>query len=73
MKRLTERHYCPENGYYMKCTGNCNGEDVDCIDCAALDNLVDRLGAYEDTGLAPEQCAELAKAYKGGSRNEQDL
>lgn len=26
---------------------------------------VDRLGAYEDTGLTPERCAELAEAGKG--------
>ncbi|KAK9680600.1 hypothetical protein QE152_g38904 [Popillia japonica] len=26
---------------------------------------VKRLGAYEDTGLTPERCAELAKAWSG--------
>lgn len=65
MERLTEKHYL-EDGYYMKCTEECNGEDMDCIDCPALENLVDRLGAYEDTGLTPERCAELAKAEKDG-------
>lgn len=58
MERLTEKHYLG-NGYYMKCTENCNGEDIDCIDCAALDKLVDRLGAYEDTGLTPGEVRSL--------------
>lgn len=61
MERMTEKHYL-EAGYYMKCTENCNCEDMDCIDCPVLDNLVDRLAAYEDTGLTPERCAELAEA-----------
>lgn len=58
MERLTEKHYLG-NGYYMKCTENCNGEDIDCIDCAALDKLVDRLGGYEDTGLTPGEVRSL--------------
>lgn len=61
MERLTERRYLPECGFYMKCTEHCNGEDIDCMECAALENLVDRLGYYEDTGLEPEQCSD-AKA-----------
>lgn len=59
MERLTEKHYLGTD-HYMKCSGNCN-VDMDCIDCPSFDRLVERLAAYEDTGLEPEQC-ENAKA-----------
>ena len=51
MKRYTEKHY-DENGYYLLCSGNC--ETLNCGDCGILDKIVDRLAAYEDTGLEPE-------------------
>lgn len=54
MERLTEKHYLGTD-HYMKCSGNCN-VDMDCIDCPSFDCLVERLAAYEDTGLTPEQC-----------------
>ena len=53
MERLTEKHYLAE-GHYMKCSEDCN-VDMDCVDCPAHDNLVERLAAYEDTGLTPEE------------------
>ena len=53
MERLTEKHYLAED-HYMKCSGNCHG-DIDCIDCPAFDRLVERLAAYEDTGVTPEE------------------
>lgn len=59
MERMTEKHYLGTD-HYMKCSGNCN-VDMDCIDCPSFDCLVERLAAYEDTGLTPEQC-ENAKA-----------
>lgn len=59
MERLTEKHYLGTD-HYMKCSGNCN-VDMDCIYCPSFDCLVERLAAYEDTGLEPEQC-ENAKA-----------
>ena len=52
MKRLTVKHYLGSD-YYMKCSEECN-VDMDCIDCPVFEKLVDRLGAYEDTGLGPE-------------------
>ena len=52
MERLTEKHYLAED-HYMKCSGNCH-MDINCIDCPAFDRLVERLAAYEDTGLTPE-------------------
>ena len=53
MERLTEKHYLAED-HYMKCSGNCH-MDINCIDCPAVDRLVERLAAYEDTGLTPEE------------------
>ena len=53
MERLTEKHYLGTD-HYMKCSGNCN-VDMDCIDCPSFDCLVERLAAYEDTGLTPEE------------------
>ena len=59
MERLTEKHYLGTD-HYMKCSENCD-VDMGCIDCPSFDCLVERLAAYEDTGLEPEQC-ENAKA-----------
>lgn len=53
MERLTEKHFNGE-GYYMKCSEGCHAPQ-DCIDCEALDKLVDRLGFFEDTGFEPEE------------------
>ena len=64
MERLTEKHYLGTD-HYMKCSGNCH-VDMDCIDCPSFDCLVERLAAYEDTGLTPERCAEFARADAEG-------
>lgn len=53
MERLTEKHYLAED-HYMKCSEDCN-VDIDCVDCPAFDKLIERLAAYEDTGLTPEE------------------
>ena len=53
MERLTEKHYHGTD-HYMVCSGNCN-VDMDCIDCPSFDRLVERLAAYEDTELMPEE------------------
>ena len=53
MERLTEKHYIAED-HYMKCSEDCN-VDMDCVDCPAFDKLIERLAAYEDTGLTPEE------------------
>lgn len=52
MERYTEKHY-DGNGYYLICSGNC--ETLNCGDCGILDKIVDRLAAYEETGLEPEE------------------
>lgn len=56
MERYTEKHY-GENGYYLSCSGNC--ETLNCSDCGILDKIVDRLAAYEDTGLAPVEVQQM--------------
>lgn len=61
MERLTEKHYFGTD-HYMKCSGNCN-VDMDCIDCPSFDRLVERLAAYEDTGLEPEEVTALQKDW----------
>ena len=61
MERLTEKHYLGTD-HYMKCSGNCN-VDMDCIDCPSFDRLVERLAAYEDTGLTPEEVTALQKDW----------
>lgn len=60
MERLTEKHYLGTD-HYMKCSGNCN-VDMDCIYCPSFDRLVERLAAYEDTGLEPEEVLPKDKA-----------
>lgn len=61
MERLTEKYYLGTD-HYMKCSGSCN-VDMDCIDCPSFDCLVERLAAYEDTGLTPEEVAALVKDW----------
>lgn len=60
MERLTEKHYLAED-HYMKCSEDCN-VDMDCVDCPAFDKLIERLAAYEDTGLTPEEVMPKDKA-----------
>ena len=66
MDRLTERHY-DGNGHYMKCSerSKCNGL---CGNCDELEKIVDRLAAYEDTGLDPADiqavCAIAARVME---------
>ena len=64
MERLTEKHYLG-TGHYMKCSDSCN-VDMDCIDCPSFERLVERLAAYEDTGMTPKRCAEFAQADAEG-------
>lgn len=58
MERLTEKHYLGTD-HYMKCSGNCNA-DMDCIDCPSFDRQVERLAAYEDTGLTPAEVHSMS-------------
>ena len=70
MKRYTEKHY-DENGYYLICSGNC--ETLNCGDCGILDKIVDRLAAYEDTGLEPCDYSAVAHALEKADQAKSDL
>ena len=68
MERLTERD---KNGTAMAacCGENCkhnycceNGGFAECVD---MDDIIDRLAAYEDTGLEPEAIEHLKLAIMG--------
>ena len=58
MNRLTEHHVI-ESGAYMACSGPCDKDEDACGACLELEKIVDRLAAYEDTGLEPEEMREL--------------
>lgn len=68
MERLTEKHYLGTD-HYMKCAGNCN-VDMDCIYCPSFDRLVERLAAYEDTGLTPESVEAIKLHMMGKAISE---
>ena len=68
MERLTEKHYLGTD-HYMKCSDSCN-VDMDCIDCPSFDCLVERLAAYEDTGLEPESVEALKLSMIGKEISE---
>lgn len=56
-----EKHYLGTD-HYMTCSGNCN-VDMDCIDCPSFARLVERLAAYEDTGLEPREMSAIVKEW----------
>ena len=64
MERLTEKHYLGTD-HYMKCSGSCN-VDMYCIDCPSFDRLVERLAAYEDTGLTPGEVKSMQEEHFSG-------
>lgn len=70
MERYTEKHY-DGNGYYLICSGNC--ETFNCGDCGILDKIVDRLAAYEETGLEPCDYSAMAHALEQAERAREDL
>lgn len=61
MERLTKTHYISANGHYMACSELNSCCDKECSTCDHLDEIVERLAAYEDTGLEPEICVEYKK------------
>lgn len=53
MERLTERCYKAEDGYYLKCSATLECCE-NCDECDKLNDVVNRLAAYEDTGMEPD-------------------
>lgn len=61
MERLTKRL---EDGQavFHECHGTCG--TCDGADCYCIGPMVDRLAAYEDTGLEPEEIADFMKRWE---------
>lgn len=57
MERLTKAHYKASDGYYLTCDAMCRREACT-SECNRFGDVIDRLGAYEDTGLSPQACIE---------------
>ena len=64
MRRQTKRHYGQDPGYYLICSEFC--QEDGCGECSSLDEAVDRLGAYEDTGLMPEEIERSKMEIEAG-------
>lgn len=64
MERLTERHYKASDGYYIRCSADCANDICDC-GCEMFEQMVDKLGAYEDTGFDPQEIVELKARLEG--------
>lgn len=64
MERLTKRK---DYAYLANC--NANACRPDCDDCEVQHAAIERLAAYEDTGLAPEEIKALAAIGGGFSMN----
>lgn len=54
MERLTEHNINKSLGAYMVCSMTCDNS-ICRVDCREISKIVDRLAAYEDTGLEPEE------------------
>lgn len=69
MDRLTQKHYGASD-YYMACSETCANDCEMCGGCPDHEKMVNRLGAYEDTGLTPEEVSMYAKARAEGRIQE---
>ena len=63
MERLTRAHYKASDGHYLVCSEMCEREDCT-AECGHFDEAIERLAAYEDTGLTPEEVLLKDKADK---------
>lgn len=61
MERLTRAHYKASDGHYLVCSEMCEREDCT-EECGHFDEAIERLAAYEDTGLTPEEVMPKDKA-----------
>ena len=60
MDRLTERDERTGNAYFPNCFEGCDGV---CGKCNHETDFCERLEAYEDTGLTPENIRQMDKLY----------
>ena len=62
MNRLTKRL---SNGVALLDCNNCElRKRHECEETSCRDQLIDRLAAYEDTGMSPKGCAQAAEANR---------
>lgn len=62
MNRLTKRNN-DGSVYLPRCFEKCDGAPMDCLNCEEDDAITDRLAAYEDTGLEPEEIRHMADIF----------
>lgn len=78
MERLTGRNELGQ-AYFAGCYNNdCNGTGTDCDNCEFLDfEVCERLAAYEDIGLAPNEVKRIIREYqemkKEGSERAEEV
>ena len=74
MKRLTEKHFGAED-YYMGCSSVCDDLTMGglCDGCDKLQEIINKLGAYEDTGLEPDDVVDLMGSHSEAIRTICDL
>ena len=70
MERLTKTHYISGNGHYMACSELNSCCDKECSTCNHLDEIVERLAAYEDTGLTPKSVEAIKLHMMGKAISE---
>ena len=71
MERLTCKHFGAED-YYMECSSKCDNLD-DCGDCPKLQEIINKLGAYEDTDLEPDDVVDLMGSHSEAIRTICDM
>ena len=65
MERLTKAHYKASDGHYLVCSEMCEREDCT-AECGHFDEAIERLAAYEDTGLTPEEIKSMKDEHFSG-------
>lgn len=72
MERLTRAHYKASDGHYLVCSEMCEREDCT-EECGHFDEAIERLAAYEDTGLSPQACMEAGEIDAGLSAGDYSI
>lgn len=72
MERLTRAHYKASDGHYLACSEMCRREDCT-AECGHFDEAIERLAAYEDTGLSPQACVEAREIEEGLSAEDYSI
>lgn len=72
MERLTRAHYKASDGHYLVCSEMCEREDCT-EECGHFDEAIERLAAYEDTGLSPQACIEAREIEAGLSAEDYSI